>query len=142
MAPTKRGCLRVVLLLVLLAGLVCAAVIGWAWHAQRSFADQPLHPVAERVIVERGDSFTRVLAKLRAAGIDNGHDPQWQLLARQLDAAGKLKVGEYDLTQPLTVSELLLRMRDGKVVQHRMTIVEGWNFRQLRAALALSLIHI
>ena len=136
MAPTKRGCLRVVLLLGLLAGLVCAAVIGWAWQAQRSFADQPLHPAAERIIVERGDSFTRVLAKLRAAGIDNGHDPQWQLLARQLDAAGKLKVGEYDLTGPLTVSQLLLRMRDGKVVQHRLTIVEGWNFRQLRAALA------
>lgn len=136
MAPTKRGCLRVVLLLVLFGGLLCAGVIGWAWQAQRGFADQSLHPVAERVMVERGDSFTRVLAKLRAAGIDNGHDQQWQLLARKLDAAGKLKVGEYDLTGPLTVSELLLRMRDGKVVQHRLTIVEGWNFRQLRSALA------
>ena len=88
------------------------------------------------MIIEPGDSFSRVLAKLRAAGIDNGRDQQWQLLARQLDAAGKLKVGEYDLTQPLTVSELLLRMRNGKVVQHRLTIVEGWNIRQLRAALA------
>lgn len=136
MAPTKRGCLRIVLLIVLLAGVLCAGLMAWAWQAQRGFADQRLQPAAERVMVERGDSFTRVLAKLRAAGIDNGHDQQWQLLARQLDAAGKIKVGEYDLSQPLTVSELLLRMRDGKVVQHRLTIVEGWNFRQLRAALA------
>lgn len=136
MAPTKRGCLRTVLLLVLIVGLLCAGVIGWAWQAQRDFADQPLHPQAERVVIERGDSFSRVLGKLRAAGIDNGLDQQWQLLARQLDAAGKLKVGEYDLTAPLTVSELLQRMRDGKVVQHRLTIVEGWNFRQLRNALA------
>ena len=136
MPAKKRGCLRVLLLLLLLAGLALAALIGLGWQMQQSFANQRLQPTAERVMVERGDSFTRVLGKLREAGIDTGHDQQWQLLARQLDAAGKLKVGEYDLSGPLTVSELLLRMRDGKVVQHRLTIVEGWNFRQLRAALA------
>ena len=27
-------------------------------------------------------------------------------------------------------------MRDGKVLQYRVTIVEGWNIRDLRAALA------
>ena len=27
-------------------------------------------------------------------------------------------------------------MRDGKVISHRFTIVEGWNIRDLRAALA------
>jgi UPF0755 protein len=136
MAPRKLGCLRIVLLLVLALLLLAAVLIGWGWQAQKVFAGQLLQPRAESVIIEPGDSFSRVLAKLRAAGIDNGRDQQWQLLARQLDAAGKLKVGEYDLTQPLTVSELLLRMRNGKVVQHRLTIVEGWNIRQLRAALA------
>jgi len=125
-----------VLLLVLALLLLVAVLIGWGWQAQKAFSGQVLQPRAESVIIEPGDSFSRVLAKLRAAGIDNGRDQQWQLLARQLDAAGKLKVGEYDLTQPLTVSELLLRMRNGKVVQHRLTIVEGWNIRQLRAALA------
>jgi conserved hypothetical protein, YceG family len=125
-----------VLLLVLALLLLAAVLIGWGWQAQKAFSGQVLQPRAESVIIEPGDSFSRVLAKLRAAGIDNGRDQQWQLLARQLDAAGKLKVGEYDLTQPLTVSELLLRMRNGKVVQHRLTIVEGWNIRQLRAALA------
>ena len=136
MAPRKLGCLRIVLLLVLALLLLAAVLIGWGWQAQKAFSGQVLQPRAESVIIEPGDSFSRVLAKLRAAGIDNGRDQQWQLLARQLDAAGKLKVGEYDLTQPLTVSELLLRMRNGKVVQHRLTIVEGWNIRQLRAALA------
>ncbi|RBC47283.1 aminodeoxychorismate lyase, partial [Xanthomonas oryzae pv. oryzae] len=32
--------------------------------------------------------------------------------------------------------ELLTRMRQGRVIQYRFTLVEGWNFRQLRAALA------
>ncbi|MCH1048093.1 aminodeoxychorismate lyase, partial [Pseudomonas aeruginosa] len=39
------------------------------------------------------------------------------------------------LNGELTPRELLLRMRAGKVLQHRVTIVEGWNIRQLRAAL-------
>ena len=32
--------------------------------------------------------------------------------------------------------ELLLRMRDGRVVSHRFTIVEGWSIRDVRAALS------
>jgi UPF0755 protein len=31
---------------------------------------------------------------------------------------------------------VLLRMREGRVISHRFTIVEGWNIRELRAALA------
>ena len=135
MAPQKRGCLRVVLLALLMLVLAIAALAGWAWQQHRGFADRPLQAEAPYVLIERGDSFSRVLGKLRAAGIDTGHDAQWQVLARQLDAAGKLKVGEYDLAGELTPRSLLQRMRAGRVVQHRLTIVEGWNFRQLRAAL-------
>ena len=135
MATSKRGCLRVVLLAALLLLVLAALLAGWGWHRHSGFAEQALHPQQPYVLVERGDSFTRVLARLRAAGIDAGHDLQWQALARQLDAAGRIKAGEYALEQGLTPRELLLRMRNGRVVQHRLTIVEGWNFRQLRAAL-------
>jgi UPF0755 protein len=134
MAGAKRGCLVVLaalLLLVVLAG----AVAAWLWQRQSSFASLPLTPTAQSVTVASGDSFGTVLAKLRAAGVDEGADLQWQLLARELDAAGKLKVGEYSLDPALTPRELLLRMRQGKVLQYRVTIVEGWNIRQLRAAL-------
>ena len=135
MATSKRGCLRVVVLAILALLLVAALLVGWGWQQHRGFADRTLQPTQPYVLVERGDSFSRVLGKLRAAGIDTGHDLQWQALARQLDAAGKLKVGEYDLGGELTPRELLLRMRSGRVVQHRLTLVEGWNFRQVRAAL-------
>jgi UPF0755 protein len=58
------------------------------------------------------------------------------VLARQLQAAGKLQVGEYPLDPKTTPRELLIAMRDGKVTQRRFTIVEGWNIRELRAALS------
>ncbi|ENE2732350.1 TPA: endolytic transglycosylase MltG [Stenotrophomonas maltophilia] len=134
MAGAKRGCLFVVTLVVVL-GAVVAGVGAWFFYQQTRFAAAPITPTAESMVIASGDGMNSVLRKLRDAGVDEGQDTQWQLLARQLDAAGKLKVGEYALNGELTPRELLLRMRAGKVLQHRVTIVEGWNIRQLRAAL-------
>ncbi|MGA6149689.1 endolytic transglycosylase MltG [Stenotrophomonas sp.] len=134
MAGAKRGCLAV-LAVLLLGGLVLAAVGAWFWHDQSRFADAPITPDQSSVVIASGDGLNTVLGKLRAAGVDEGNDTQWTLLARQLDAAGKLKVGEYALDAGLTPRELLIRMRQGRVLQHRLTIVEGWNIRQVRAAL-------
>jgi len=133
MAGAKRGCLAILTGLALIAVLLAAAGL-WFWHNQTSFADQPITPDQPAVIIAPGDGLNTVVRKLREVGVDEGTDTQWQLLARQLDAAGKLKVGEYALDNNLT-RELLTRMRQGRVVQHRVTIVEGWNIRQLRAAL-------
>ncbi len=134
MAWAKRGCLLVITVLVLLGAIVMGTG-AFLYYKQRQFADAPLTPSAERMVIAPGDGFNTVLRKLRQAGINEGQDAQWQLLARQLDAAGKLKVGEYALDATLSPRELLTRMRQGRVVQHRLTIIEGWNIRQLRAAL-------
>ncbi len=47
-----------------------------------------------------------------------------------------IKAGEYALEPGMHPRELLALFASGKVIQHAFTIVEGWNFRQLRAALA------
>ncbi|MEN5209385.1 endolytic transglycosylase MltG [Stenotrophomonas terrae] len=135
MAGAKRGCLLVLAVLVLLVALAGAGA-AWLWQRQGSFADTPLSPSVASITIASGDSLTSVLRKLRAAGVDEGDDLQWQLLARQLDAAGKLKIGEYALEPAPTPRQLLQNMRQGKVLQYRVTIVEGWNIRQVRAALA------
>jgi UPF0755 protein len=134
MAGVKRGCLTV-LAVLLLGALLLAAAGAWFWHSQSGFADQPISPDQPSMVIASGDGLQTVLRNLRKAGVDEGSDTQWQLLARQLDASGKLKVGEYALDPSLTPRELLTRMRQGRTLQHRVTIVEGWNIRQLRAAL-------
>ncbi len=137
MKRSKRGC-RVVFVVILAAAMAAAAVCAWTWISYIRFAD---HPVAgldsgDTLRVEPGDSFAVVLRNLRKAGVDEGHDLQWRLLARRLGAAGSLKVGQYALEPSSTPRDMLLMMRDGKVINYRFTIVEGWNIRQLRAALA------
>ncbi|MDQ3510231.1 MAG: endolytic transglycosylase MltG [Pseudomonadota bacterium] len=119
--------------------LLIAGAGGWLlWERYTGFADMPLSGIQadEQVVVKRGDSLPVVVEKLRKLGIDQGQALEWRLLARQLKADGRLQVGEYKLVPGVTPRELLLAMRDGKVIQRRFTIVEGWNMRELRAALA------
>jgi len=132
----KRGCRNIVVVALLL--LLGAAAFGaWMWQRYDRFADRPIAGLRadDNVMVESGDSFAKVLRKLRQHGASEGSDLEWQLLARCMDAAGRLKVGEYALQPGLTPRRLLQDMRDGKVVQHRVTLVEGWNIRQVRAVL-------
>ena len=123
------------LLILLLAVL---AVAAWYWDRFRTFAEAPLPGIQADagLVVARGDNLDKVLRKLQAQGIDTGDRLYWQLLARQTGAAGRLQVGEYALREDTSPRSLLQAMRDGKVVRRMFTIVEGWNIRDLRAALA------
>lgn len=128
-----------------LLALAVAAAALWGWRHYQAFQSQLLPGLHAGQVaqVKQGDSFRGVLARLRGQGIHAGTDVEWQLLARQLDAAGKLKVGEYALEPGTTPRSLLQNMRVGRIIQYRVTLVEGWNFRQLRAALnaATPLLH-
>ncbi|TWT20822.1 endolytic transglycosylase MltG [Luteimonas wenzhouensis] len=124
--------------LFVLSALVAGAVAYWLYDRYTGFADAPLSGIeaGTTLQVARGDSFRRVLARLREAGVRDGHDLEWQLLARELGADARVQVGEYALEPDMTPRTLLQRMRDGRVISYRFTIVEGWNMRELRAALA------
>ena len=129
------GFFRRAFLVLLLAAV---AVGAWYWTRYQGFADAPLVGIGagDSLVVKRGDSLDKVLRTLQAQGVDTGDRLHWQVLARQTGAAGKLQVGEYALSPETTPNALLQAMRDGKVVRRMFTIVEGWNIRDLRAALA------
>jgi UPF0755 protein len=127
--------LRWMFLLTLLA----AAVAAWFVHEDyRRFVRTELDlPGRERLLeVRRGDSFDHVLRRLRRLGIREGHDLYWKALAWEQRVVTRLQVGEYAIGHGLTPVSLLEKLEQGRVIQHRFTIVEGWTFRELRLALA------
>ena len=136
MATTRRW--RGLWLVFVLTALAAGAAAVWLYDHNTGFADAPLAGLeaGATVRVERGDSFRRVLSRLREAGVREGHDLEWQALARQLGTDARVQVGEYALEPGITPRVLLQNMRDGRVLSYRFTIVEGWNMRELRAALS------
>jgi UPF0755 protein len=54
--------------------------------------------------------------------------------ARLTGQASKIKAGSYRIENGMTPAELLRRMVRGDFVEYTLTIVEGWNFRQLKQA--------
>ncbi len=50
--------------------------------------------------------------------------------------ASRLKAGEYAVTPRITPRGLIEQIAAGRVIQHALSVVEGWTFQQLRQALA------
>ncbi|HEX7965066.1 MAG TPA: endolytic transglycosylase MltG [Gammaproteobacteria bacterium] len=120
--------LRVILplLLLLLAG--GASYIYWSWN------NRPL-PLAEArdVEIRPGESLRQVAQEFAKQGIvAHAYDLVW--FARLHRASGGLRAGEYHVEPGLTVAQLLKLMRSGKVVMHSLTLVDGWTFQQVLAA--------
>ncbi len=134
----SSGCKRVVIVFFVVSALLAGSAAYWLYDRYTRFADAPLAGIGEdaTLVVERGDSLRRVLARLRDDGVEAGRDLEWLALSRQMGADGRIQVGEYALDPGTTPRSLLANMRDGRVIRHRFTLVEGWNIRELRAALA------
>lgn len=85
-------------------------------------------------VFKPGSSMRRLVDDLQAQGFIK--NPRYfYFLAYTKGATNKLKTGEYFFDPGTTPNQLVDQMLSGDVILHRFTIVEGWTFQQLRAAL-------
>lgn len=70
--------------------------------------------------------------------LDKVIDDPWLfiLMARIKGVETKVRAGEYQLRSALTTSELLDTFTRGLSIQYTFTIIEGWTFRQMLAAIS------
>src|SRR3546814_18169217 len=73
-----------------LSALLVGAFAYWAYDRYTGFVDTPVSGLeaGDTLVVERGDSFARVLRRLREEGVRAGHETECQLLARPHQADG------------------------------------------------------
>jgi UPF0755 protein len=97
---------------------------------------QPLRIGSEpaRVEIPRGQPLSRTARDLAEQGILD-HPRLLAAYARLTGADQRVRAGEYDIPPGTTPARLLELFESGAVVQHSVTIVEGWTFRNLRRAL-------
>lgn len=120
---------------------VLAVVIGIAAFLHyRHFTVTPLNiaagPEPETIALARGTTFKDVVRELRRRGISRAAPLWWRILGRETQAPKRLHAGEYALVPGMTPRDLVDHMIRGEVLQHHFTIVDGWTFAQVRAALA------
>jgi UPF0755 protein len=117
--------------------VLCSALFLAAyWHTQR-FSKQPLAMVQETstFTVHKGDGLNKILPKMRVAGIIQGTDWQWKILAMQMGMANKIHLGDYKIHKTDTPKDVLHKLAIGDTESVRFTLIEGWNFKQLRQQL-------
>ncbi|AMO25061.1 endolytic transglycosylase MltG [Ramlibacter solisilvae] len=124
----RRFFLTVFFLMVLMG----AAAAGWGlW-----WVNQPLRMAAPPVdlSIEPGTLPRNVAQAVKDAGVDV--QPDLLYLWFRVSGQGRLiKAGSYELEAGITPTTLLAKLARGEETLRAVTMVEGWNFRQVRAAL-------
>lgn len=117
--------------------LATVAVFAMVWLAEETLraVEIPLGGAEEqRLFVPSGMGLQSLLRQLEADGLI--HDA-WRLRVylRWRGLPASIRAGEYALRADMNFLQLLEALREGRVVQHRITLLEGWRFSQVRQAL-------
>lgn len=116
--------------------LLLFVVALYGYSRFQDFAKVPLNLTQTTLVtVEPGDGLNRVLPKLRAAGISTGWDWQWKLLAKKMNRASRIHVGDYELKPGMSPSAVLAMLASGDTARYKYTLIEGRNFRQIKREL-------
>jgi UPF0755 protein len=112
--------------------LTATLAVGWAWRA----LTEPIDVPAEGLFfeIESGAALSTVTARLARRG---AVDRPWLLnwYGRLRGDATRIKAGEYRLDGRLSAVDLLDKLSAGEVYLHQFTIIEGWRFENMLAAL-------
>lgn len=84
--------------------------------------------------VNPGSSLSQVSRDLQSSGLFS-YPRLLTLYARIKGVENSIKVGEYELEHGLTAVQLIDKMVAGEALQYRVTLVEGWTFKEALEAI-------
>lgn len=115
--------------------VILAAALGLGYLAY-AWLNEPLALASESLdlVVEPGSSPREVAVQVQQAGVAvNPAQLYWWF--RLSGQARQIKAGNYELAPGTTPISLLSKLVRGEEALRSVTLVEGWNFRQVREAL-------
>jgi UPF0755 protein len=114
---------------------VTSLLLAWGWMQYDDFVNTPLN-LPEKGLsfdLKPGSTIRGVAGDLQASGVIS-KPILLRIMARWSGQASRLKAGEYHLPPAITPPQLLEILTSAHVVQHSLTIIEGWTFKQLMDA--------
>ncbi|MGH8619062.1 MAG: endolytic transglycosylase MltG [Burkholderiales bacterium] len=111
--------------------LACMAVLALVAYA---FSPLPVSGEGAAFTIKQGSSLRTVANQLSEAGVLR-LPLAFEVLGRVMGKDTTLQAGNYQVAAGTLVSTLLERITSGERTLDRITLLEGWTFAQLRAAL-------
>jgi conserved hypothetical protein TIGR00247 len=95
-------------------------------------------PLPFTIEVSKGEQLDSVLQRLEQRGVmlTSRQGPYLSVLARIDGQARRIKAGEYVLEPGTTALQMLQEMVSGKILLHRLRLIEGWTFHQAWQAIS------
>ena len=107
--------------------------LGTAWLTATTFVETEL-PAPVQFSLKQGSGLRSVARQLQNAGVLDSA-LRFELLARAWGLENRIQAGNYEITGAVSPYGLLQKVTSGEHRQDKITIVEGWNFSQLKAAI-------
>ena len=109
--------------------------VAWFMMSLNSFSTTPLSLPEEGITYQlvSGSSLSGVARDLERQGYLESA-LYLRIMARMDGLASQIKAGEYHLEKGLTPKSLMALLVSGQVKSYALTLVEGWNFRQVLEA--------
>lgn len=121
--------IKELVLWLLFIAVVVAGLAGFYALRPLSFSKLPYE-----FSLKQGSSLKSAARQMQQAGVLPS-DWLFVLLARGLGKASQIKPGNYQIETAVSPWQLLDMISKGRVEQSSISIIEGWTFTQLRAAL-------
>ena len=132
---TNQPSMRFIKKLVIFA--ILFVIAGGAYFFY--WAGQPITSAGEPIefSIKPGSGVGVASQQIARAGVPV-NPYMFSMLARVTRSAAKIKAGTYELKPGTTPRLLINQLVRGEFAQESLTIIEGWTFRQMRAAVAAS----
>lgn len=124
--------LKIGVVIILLAAIAMGV---WLWRDMQAELHSPMAlQETERFMVKPGMNLRTITGEMVTRGwVEHPH--YLLFYARLHDRSGHIQAGEYAVQPGTTPVHLLEQMISGRVMQHALTIVEGWTYQDLLRAI-------
>ena len=115
-----------------LLAVTLAIGIGCWLDYDATTADAIQFDEGDVLLVARGDTLSTIVRRFEEEKRIHKSWP-YLLYARYHELGNNIQFGEYSFEEPMTIDELIRSLSNGNhKVQYRVTVLEGWTFRQMR----------
>ncbi len=116
-------------LIILVVFFISLFGILFAW--QGIYLPKDVNSQTEQTfVIQKGEGTKEISYSLEKKGLIKS-GPLFRLYTIYNESSGKLQAGEYLLSSSMTVPEITEKFIKGKIIEEKITIIEGWNLRDI-----------